>query len=116
MIAFARSIQIAGSAGDQNAPQLIIENRAVMLDYARPDQNPGSGWAPAAAAVSAARDRPAGDNRAPRTDWLCESCGCQNFARRMECYKCNMPRGENAVAISALLHGEPQIDLVREKG
>ncbi|CAB4394066.1 unnamed protein product [Rhizophagus irregularis] len=25
-------------------------------------------------------------------DWACESCNANNFARRMECYKCHVPR------------------------
>ncbi|CAG8669794.1 14865_t:CDS:2, partial [Acaulospora morrowiae] len=27
-------------------------------------------------------------------DWTCESCHSNNFARRTECYKCSMPRGD----------------------
>jgi len=57
----------AGSAGDPNAPQLIIDNRAVVLDYARDRDRD--------------RDRERGsrvergDDRRPATvksDWLCE--------------------------------------------
>merc|ERR1711865_902229 len=29
-------------------------------------------------------------------DWLCDSCGNDNFARRTECNKCKQPRGPNS--------------------
>jgi hypothetical protein len=61
----------AGSCGDSTAPQLIIENRAVTLDYARDE--PGQGYQ-----GSAPRGGMDGRSTAPRastikTDWLCDS-------------------------------------------
>jgi hypothetical protein len=31
---------------------------------------------------------------------LLSQCGCHNFARRDICFRCNLPRTENAVAVS----------------
>ena len=57
----------AGSAGDPNAPQLIIDNRAVVLDYARDrDRERGSRFGGPASG---------GDDRRPaavKSDWICE--------------------------------------------
>jgi hypothetical protein len=54
----------AGSTGDPNAPQFIVENRAVTLEYAREgDRSRGTD-----------RDGGPGGSRRPiKTDWLCES-------------------------------------------
>lgn len=92
----------AGSWGDSSAPQLIIENRAVTLDYARDNQRGYTG----PIAGNSERDH----SRAPRTDWLCDACGCQNFARRNECYKCSRAKGDNATTLSSITHGEPMVD------
>lgn len=62
------SFRTAGSTGDPGAAQLIIDNRAVALDYARNDQTPfGTGAQP-----QGGRER-GGDSRAPKTDWLCDT-------------------------------------------
>lgn len=56
----------AGSAGDPNAPQLIIDNRAVVLDYARDrDKERGPRYGSAPSTV---------DERKPvvKSDWICE--------------------------------------------
>eukprot|EP00599_Poterioochromonas_sp_BG-1_P015631 CAMPEP_0173159692 /NCGR_PEP_ID=MMETSP1105-20130129/17294_1 /TAXON_ID=2985 /ORGANISM="Ochromonas sp., Strain BG-1" /LENGTH=671 /DNA_ID=CAMNT_0014078241 /DNA_START=620 /DNA_END=2635 /DNA_ORIENTATION=+ len=87
----------AGSAGDPNAPQLIIDNRAVQLEYARDmsdkkkDFNQNNRFN---------NDRGKDDKRPVKTDWLCEACGCHNFARRDTCFRCLLPRTENAVSVS----------------
>lgn len=50
---------IAGSAGDMNAPQLIVENRAVTIEYARERQGDTR------ARFEENKSRPV------RSDWLC---------------------------------------------
>mmetsp|Transcript_23220 Transcript_23220/g.34081 ORF Transcript_23220/g.34081 Transcript_23220/m.34081 type:complete len:186 (+) Transcript_23220:436-993(+) len=57
----------AGSAGDMNAPQLIVENRAVTLEYAR-DIRGGSGGGDTDGQTGAPR-REGG----PKSDWLCDA-------------------------------------------
>ena len=60
----------AGSAGDPNAPQLILDNRAVILEYAN-------------ARLESSSEHGRGDRRDRRpvkSDWLCEvvCCACSN--------------------------------------
>ncbi|KAG2715280.1 hypothetical protein I3843_03G071600 [Carya illinoinensis] len=31
------------------------------------------------------------------SDWMCNSCGCVNFARRTSCFQCNEPRTDDAL-------------------
>ena len=33
-----------------------------------------------------------GNNDVKPGDWLCDSCGANNFARRLECFRCNAPK------------------------
>ena len=66
---------IAGSAGDPNAPQLIIENRAVTLEYARDNRSSSSH------SGSSAGSGGGGDRRGPiKTDWLCDKVRYCNIA------------------------------------
>lgn len=69
----------AGSAGDPNAPQFIVENRAVTLEYARDggkfgtDRDAGQGHGGSSGVVGGgggSRGRPI------KTDWLCEMVRC----------------------------------------
>lgn len=82
------SLLPAGSAGDPNAPQLIVENRAVVLDYAKDrnplDRNPNT---TSSVATKAA-------------DWACSKCQCLNFARRNECFKCSTPKTEDCAIVT----------------
>ena len=65
---------IAGSAGDPNAPQLIIENRAVTLEYARDNRSSSSHSGSSAGSGG-------GDRRGPvKTDWLCDKVRCLTSA------------------------------------
>lgn len=97
----------AGSSGDPNAPQLIVDNRAVTLEYAREfnrSVSSGSGGSASIYGNGGGRedDRDRGDDRKPiKCDWLCDACGCQNFARRTECYRCSVPRSETSVLINS---------------
>jgi hypothetical protein len=102
---------IAGSAGDPNAPQLIIENRSVTIEYAREQA-----------------DRRGKDDfmkrddkhRGMKGDWLCEAvsiifilrffylmmilptqCACHNFSRRDTCYRCSLPRSERSITVAS---------------
>lgn len=51
----------AGSSGDRKAPQLIVDNRAVTLEYARDQESrPRDG------------DREGSRRPPPKTDWLCD--------------------------------------------
>eukprot|EP00981_Chlorochromonas_danica_P013062 scaffold5744_cov179-Ochromonas_danica.AAC.9 len=78
----------AGSTGDPNAPQLIIENRAVGLDYARESM------------TDRRKDTARPNDRKFKGDWLCDACGCHNFAKRDVCFRCNQPRTERAIVIT----------------
>lgn len=58
---------IAGSAGDRNAAQLIIENRAVLIEYARGDNDKGRD-------ARDGRDTARGHaGRNVKSDWLCDT-------------------------------------------
>lgn len=67
---FAKSF--AGSMGDEKAPQLIVENRAVMIDYATPRSE---GDHSASSSSSSSGDvysrRGGGHEAAAKSDWLC---------------------------------------------
>lgn len=80
---------IAGSAGDAQAAQLIIDNRSTYIEYAR-----DNGAHPRHGSMH---------NKPPpmKSDWACESCGCNNFARRDACFRCNASRSERAFSSSA---------------
>lgn len=52
---------LAGSTGDPNAPQLIIENRAVGLDYARESM------------TDRRKDTAKPNDRKFKGDWLCDA-------------------------------------------
>lgn len=58
------SFDIAGSAGDPNAPQLIVENRAVQLEYAKDLAEKRKEFR------GGKDDRRGGEGK---TDWLCEA-------------------------------------------
>jgi hypothetical protein len=64
---FAKSF--AGSMGDQNSPQLIVGNRAVMIDYA----SPRGGTADHPHSSSSGSSGGGGDAAANKCDWLCET-------------------------------------------
>jgi len=57
----------AGSAGDPNAPQLIIDLRAVTIEYARDDRKGNAGKKGEFPGARGVREE-----KKPRTDWLCE--------------------------------------------
>eukprot|EP01032_Pedospumella_encystans_P025368 gene25368-28677_t len=103
----------AGSAGDPNAAQLIVENRAVTLEYAResterPQTNNYSHYQISGGDSSHGQsqghsykgrereDRDGGGNRggtpSAGLDWICSSCKGHNFSRRGECYRCSAKR------------------------
>ena len=78
---------------DPNGPQLIIENRAVQLEYARDrDRAPPH---------HAERERGSGSGSIGgvshgQADWLCNACSCHNFARRDQCFRCSALRPQNS--------------------
>jgi len=59
---------LAGSAGDPDAPQLIIENRGVTIEYAR-EQNDKRGKEGGGGGGMGGRF----EERKVRTDWLCDA-------------------------------------------
>eukprot|EP01036_Dinobryon_divergens_P028270 gene28266-37191_t len=83
---------------DPNGPQLIIENRAVQLEYARDrDRAPphhsdrehrGGGSGSVSSTLSGVSHGQA--------DWLCNACSCHNFARREQCFRCSALRPQNS--------------------
>ena len=65
---------IAGSAGDPNAPQFIVENRAVALEYARDNGPPNrmdinSNNRNMAGGTSYEEKKPS----TIKSDWICDS-------------------------------------------
>lgn len=56
---------VAGSHGDRHAPQFIVENRAVLLEYAR--EKPPSTYEPKHGGASGGEYK----KSAPRSDWMC---------------------------------------------
>eukprot|EP00604_Paraphysomonas_vestita_P000531 CAMPEP_0174825920 /NCGR_PEP_ID=MMETSP1107-20130205/43266_1 /TAXON_ID=36770 /ORGANISM="Paraphysomonas vestita, Strain GFlagA" /LENGTH=838 /DNA_ID=CAMNT_0016058065 /DNA_START=1649 /DNA_END=4165 /DNA_ORIENTATION=- len=99
----------AGSSGGNfNAPQLIVENRAVTLEYARePAGGHGSHRNTGNDSNSSKKD-----HHPIKRDWLCDSCGYQNFARRVLCYRCSLPKGENSVSVTIASSSDPYADAV----
>lgn len=95
----------SGSMGDINAPQLIVENRAVTIDFALPRSEDNSRHGPKSSTDGTRR----GD--VIKSDWLCETCGCQNFARREKCYRCSSFKTQNAVNVTANLTADPYADI-----
>jgi len=98
----------AGSCGDPNAPQLIVDNRSVTLEYARDSSRPTGRDRDRERDRFEhhredlyERDRDRDDKRMVKCDWLCDSCGCQNFARRQECYRCSLPRTESSIVVNS---------------
>ena len=59
---------IAGSTGDPNAPQLIIDMRSVTLEYAKDNKKYGINNNSQSDNQQDNRD----SNRPIRSDWLCE--------------------------------------------
>mmetsp|Transcript_31733 Transcript_31733/g.43291 ORF Transcript_31733/g.43291 Transcript_31733/m.43291 type:complete len:582 (+) Transcript_31733:501-2246(+) len=73
---------------DPNGPQLIIENRAVLLEYARDRAAAGDFG-------GGSKERGFGSSGGVshgQSDWLCSACSCHNFARREQCFRCSAPR------------------------
>lgn len=96
----------AGSYGDPDAPQLIIDNRAVQLDYGDSNKSSHSGGPDRGSHHDSGHSGKGGD-------WLCDKCGCQNFARRTECYRCSVPRPADAQVVQAgapPAYDEPESD------
>jgi len=90
----------------------------VTLEYARDGNRPGPPPRGGGEYHQRDRDRERGedyherdreDRRAVKCDWLCDSCGCQNFARRSECYRCSLPKSESSVLINS---NDPYADAV----
>ena len=81
---------------DPNGPQLIIENRAVQLEYARDRDRPPP--------HHPERDRGGGGGGGGvshgQADWLCSACSCHNFARREQCFRCSAPRPQNSELVA----------------
>mmetsp|Transcript_22236 Transcript_22236/g.20211 ORF Transcript_22236/g.20211 Transcript_22236/m.20211 type:complete len:617 (+) Transcript_22236:3-1853(+) len=90
----------AGSAGDPKAPQLIVDMRAVTLEYSRDDGNERKDKLNRFNEKSS-EDIPA---KKIRTDWLCD-CGCQNFAKRTECFRCGVPKPESFIPLTSAITG-----------
>jgi len=65
---------------------LEVDNRRLVLEYARRDQRPPH------PADSSAMPKPS------NMDWVCanDHCGTVNFARRQLCFTCQLPRRDSA--------------------
>ena len=75
---------LAGSAGDPYAPQFIVENRAVILEYARektPSTYEPKGASGAAGAAASAAGSGADKKASFRSDWMCTKVMSCHFVR-----------------------------------
>jgi hypothetical protein len=114
-------ISAGSSGGDSNAAQFIVDNRAVLLEYAREGGDKTT-------SKEGGNPRYLGSNRegkkpyAPRSDWLCASvslsrsslslsshaiitasrqCTCHNFAKRDLCFRCSAARTEQCLSVTS---------------
>lgn len=71
---------------------LYIDGRAVSIEYSEPTGHGG------------------GNSSRPRLDWMCAGCGAQNFARRVQCFKCGSPKTEDSELVSPLGSHVPPAD------
>lgn len=70
----------AGSAGDRNAAQLIIENRAVLIEYARGDNDKREPRGDRERVRDRDREGAHGPGTgAAKSDWLCDSVCIPDF-------------------------------------
>lgn len=94
---FDSSIIIAGSAGDRNASQLIVDNWAVTIEYSYKDRDResykdrGSGSRHSSDYYHHQQSYSSSQSssHSSKADWICERCNYQNFACRHECFKCS---------------------------
>eukprot|EP00617_Octactis_speculum_P026462 CAMPEP_0185762410 /NCGR_PEP_ID=MMETSP1174-20130828/21377_1 /TAXON_ID=35687 /ORGANISM="Dictyocha speculum, Strain CCMP1381" /LENGTH=647 /DNA_ID=CAMNT_0028444075 /DNA_START=60 /DNA_END=2002 /DNA_ORIENTATION=+ len=74
---------------------LYIDGRAVTLEFSEPTGHGGGAG---------------NSSRAPRLDWMCAGCGAQNFARRVQCFKCGSPKTDDSELVSPLGSHAPPAD------
>lgn len=110
----------AGSTGDPNAAQLIVENRAVTLEYAREttDRPQCSYYGNGDQRGREREERDAkGGSHSAGLDWICSTCKGHNFSRRNECYRCSAKRTPTCVTVprgsGPLANGDNHRNLVR---
>ncbi|CAK4243745.1 unnamed protein product [Aphanomyces euteiches] len=60
---------------------LMIRGRTIGIGYSEPSRNQHYSAQPV------------------RCDWLCHICNASNFAKRLECYKCSMPKSDYAIEV-----------------
>jgi hypothetical protein len=64
---------IAGSAGDRDAPQLIIENRAVTVEFARDRDREGRDYDRSRDHRDPGSRHDQTSRRPVKSDWLCDT-------------------------------------------
>ncbi|KAL6888467.1 hypothetical protein ACP4OV_009493 [Aristida adscensionis] len=84
------------STGDNG---LEIDGRKVFFEYSSKPTGGMSG--PFFGQEHFTRSTYGHRNVAVPCDWICNICGCMNFARRTSCFQCNEPRTEDALPADA---------------
>ncbi|XP_030953203.1 SUPPRESSOR OF ABI3-5 isoform X2 [Quercus lobata] len=73
---------------------LVVDGRKIFFEYSKPTGGSGGSFGQENALKSGHFNH---KNITIPSDWMCNSCGCVNFARRTSCFQCNEPRTDDAL-------------------
>ena len=87
-----------------------MDNRAISIDFAQDkgqyDDTRGRYGHAGAGSYSTGGGSAAHEQK--KSDWLCNACQMQNFARRTECYRCGQSKSDLCMNITS----DPYSDMV----
>ncbi|XP_062150867.1 SUPPRESSOR OF ABI3-5 isoform X2 [Alnus glutinosa] len=72
---------------------LVVDGRKLFFEYSKPTGGAGGPFGQENAVKSGHFNH---KGITVPSDWMCNSCGCVNFARRTSCFQCNEPRSDDA--------------------
>ncbi|KAF5480065.1 hypothetical protein F2P56_000835 [Juglans regia] len=72
---------------------LVVDGRKLFFEYSKPTGGAGQFGQENALKSGHFNHR----SITVPSDWMCNSCGCVNFARRTSCFQCNEPRTDDAL-------------------
>ncbi|KAJ6735231.1 RNA-BINDING PROTEIN [Salix purpurea] len=80
---------------------LVVDGRKLFFEYSKPTGGAGGPFA---------QDK-SGQHRkiTVPSDWMCNICGCVNFARRTSCFQCNEPRTDDSPPADIALSNPPSL-------
>ncbi|KAG6720622.1 hypothetical protein I3843_03G071600 [Carya illinoinensis] len=73
---------------------LVVDGRKLFFEYSKPTGGAGGPFGQENALKSGHFNH---RSITVPSDWMCNSCGCVNFARRTSCFQCNEPRTDDAL-------------------